>query len=419
MKIGLLTFPRLFDNFYDNNPTLLAQRLEPSVLYVAPQQGEKVFLPTNQPQPDIDLYLCSIYTRGWNEFIEFAGKVGKEKIIAGGYHPTALPEETSRYADKVVVGYCGNIDDIIDGPKGVHKGLFTFTPMERNLIDMKSMRQVYPDITQADICGSMVSSVGCPYDCSFCSTPQMSGRKMRVSALDYVDQEIANLKSHGVTTVFIRDESFATNPDIKNISERFKGQFRMVYSFGTGAVMAKREDLVKHLVQQGWHSLNFGLEDIGVKYSKNTNLKQATDNCQRNGMQYVLSFIVNDDGKTQEEARANYKALFDAFCDYKPSQVCANFLMPFPGTGIWNEYKDRITTRDFDKFDSKTPLFVAGELREWHKRMLVAVQLKYYRSEAYKSVRAFENGDSLHLRLVELEKEFGLDNVPWERLLDL
>src|SRR3989338_11498386 len=113
MKHGLLTFPGLFNSFYSAHPTKLAQRLEPSVLYIAPLQGESVFIPDNQPREDIDLYLCSVYTRGWNEFRQFAQTVGREKIIAGGYHPTALPEESLKYAHKVVPGYCRNIDDII------------------------------------------------------------------------------------------------------------------------------------------------------------------------------------------------------------------------------------------------------------------------------------------------------------------
>ncbi len=420
MKFGLMTFPGLFNHFYSANPTKLAQRLEPSVLYVAPQLGESMFLPDNQPREDIDLYLCSVYTRGWNEFKKFASRVGRDRVIAGGYHPTALPEETLKHAHKVVPGYCKNIDDIIEGPEGIVRGEFGFTSMRRDLVDMKSMRQVYPDITREDISGSMVSSVGCPYDCEFCSTPNMSGKKMRVSESEYVEREIEDLRSKGVTTVFIRDESFATNSRIKDFAPLFKDKFRMVYSFGTGAVMAKRPDLVRALVESGWHSLNFGLEDIGVSYKKNRNLAEAVENCQREGMKYVMSFIVNDAGKSKEEARANYNALFEAFTDLKPSQVCANFLMPFPGTQLWGFYRNKVNEEDFDKFDSKTPIFTKGDLGEWHKRMLVAVQLKYYQSETYnKGVRPFDVNDNLHLRMRELERECGLENIKWEDLLEI
>lgn len=418
MKLGLLTFPRLTNTFTENRPTLLAQRLEPSVLFLNPS-AESVFIEDNQPRPDCDLYLCSVYTRGWEEFKRFAIEVGRDKVIAGGYHPTACPSDALAYAAKVVTGYCSNIDEILAAGPGVHAGKFGFTPMRRDLIDMKGLRQIYPDILPNEISGSMVSSVGCPYDCDFCSTPNMSGRRMQISSLEYVEKEIANLVHHGVSTVFIRDESFATHPKMTEIAPLFRGKFRVLYSFGTGAVMAKRPDLVRCLVDNGWHSLNFGLEDVGTRYKKNVNLKMAAANCRQNGMGMVMSFIVNDDGKDYETAKANYQALYEAFCDLGPMQVCANFLMPFPGTQIWPRYKDRLQAGDFERFDSKTPLFCAPELKSWHKRMIVAVQLKYYLSDAYKKVRRFECGDTLHLRMVELAKEFGLSDVAPERLLEV
>lgn len=420
MKFGLLTFPGLYNSFYSCADTRFTQRLEPSVLYVAPKIGEKVFIDDNQPRDDVDLYLCSIYTRGWNEFRRFAKRVGRDRVIAGGYHATAMPEEAFKYARTVVVGYCGNIDEILEQPPGIYNGAFSFTPLRRDLLDMSRMAQVYPDIGPADISGSMVSSVGCPYSCDFCSTPQMSGKRMKVSSLEYVREEIENLRLHGATTVFIRDESFATNPMLEEISGLFKGKFRVVYSFGTGAVMAKREDQIAHLVKQGWHSLNFGLEDVGVSYRKNRDLKVATENCKKHGLRYVMSFIVNDDGKSREEARANYKTLYEAFADYQPSQVCANFLMPFPGTALWESYKARITEDDFDRFDSKTPIFSGQTRSRWHRRMIVAVQLKYYYSESYnRDVRNFDCGDNLYLRMKELEREFELEHVAWDRLLEL
>ena len=103
MKYGLAVFPALYDSFYGEDRRLLyTQRLEPSVLYVAPRSGDCVFLADNRPRPDVDVYLCSVYTRGWREFTAFAAQVGRGRVVAGGYHPTAMPQETLAYAHKVV-----------------------------------------------------------------------------------------------------------------------------------------------------------------------------------------------------------------------------------------------------------------------------------------------------------------------------
>jgi radical SAM superfamily enzyme YgiQ (UPF0313 family) len=413
-KYGLAVFPSIYDSFYGKEKRLLlAQRLEPSILYTVPVNGESVFLKDNEPRPDVALYLCSVFTRGWQEFKEFSVRVGREKIVAGGYHPTALPQDVLPYARKVITGYCGNVDDVLDGPDGICSGKLTFTPMRRGLIEQRDLRQVYPDVRDYDIIGSMVSSVGCPFACDFCSTPNMSGRKMTHAQLEYVEREIADLQRRGVSVVFVRDESFATNRNIKEIAQLFKGKFRMVYSFGTGNVMAQREDIVRGLAECGWHSFNFGLEDVGTQYRKNKLLKQATENCNKYGVQYPLSFIVNDD-KPKDEAAENYRQLYKAFCDLKPSQVCANFLMPMPGSGLWERYKGRIKESDFEKYDSKTPLLCDPSLVEWHKRMIVLVQVAYYFSEHYP--RNFCCGDVLHRRVTELAEEYNINDCDFDEV---
>lgn len=420
MKIALLTFPSLYDSFYDGTQTKYHQLLEPSVLYVKPKNHPSIFIDNNQPQEGIDYYICSVYTRGWNEFKAFSQKVGKDKIISGGYHPTALPDEAIKYSNQVVTGYCNNIDEILEKGPGIYKGNFGFAPMDRSLINMSHQNQVYPDINDNDVKGSMVTSVGCPYNCNFCSTPNMSGRKMKTSEFDYVEEEIQNLLNHKVTTVFLRDESFATHPKIKEIARIFKDKFRILYSFGTLGIFSKREDILKELAEIGWHSFNFGLEDIGVKYNKNSNIKQTTDNCRKYGLKYNMSFIINDHAKTKEQLQQNYNSLYEAFIDYKPSQVNANFMMPLPGTELWKEFGHLFKENDFDKFDSKTPLFSSGELAEWNKRMLVAVQLKYYYSDIYnKEVREFSCNDNLYKRMIELETKFDLKGISHDKLLEL
>ncbi len=121
MKIGLMVFPTLYDTHgADSAASDLGQRLEPSVLSLASRRNGDVniFIHDNKPKDDIDIYLCSVYTRGWHEFCEFSKLVGRDKIIAGGYHPTARPMDTLSFAKKVVTGLCGNIEEILDMPNG-------------------------------------------------------------------------------------------------------------------------------------------------------------------------------------------------------------------------------------------------------------------------------------------------------------
>ena len=268
MRIALLVFPSLFDthDIASASSSSWGQKLEPSILAMASDrpQDTNEFIYDNTPRDDIDLYLCSVYTRGWDEFCKFSTLVGRNKIIAGGYHPTARPIETLAYARKVVTGLCGNIEDIIESSTiGIIPGIQRPRLMRRDLINMKHMSQIYPDVRPGAIVGSSVSSTGCPYDCDFCATPGMSGRKMNAYPIELVERDVADLTKYGTKVVFIRDESFATHPEFEQAVKMYgTGNFEVLYSFGTAAALTEKK--VKLLADNGWHSLCLGLEDVGV-----------------------------------------------------------------------------------------------------------------------------------------------------------
>ncbi len=413
MKIGLMVFPKLYDTHsVESKSSDLGQRLEPSILSLASSREEdfNFFIADNNPRDDIDLYLCSIYTRGWQEFCEFSKKVGRNKIIDGGYHPTARPLDTLTYAKKVVTGLCGNIEEIIEMKNGgIIQGKAIHKLMDRSLIVMKDMQQVYPDVMPHMNVGSSVSSVGCPYDCDFCATPQMSGRKMTAYDMELIEKDIVDLKKYNTNVVFIRDESFATHPNFEQAVKAYgSAGFDVLYSFGTAAAMTEKK--LKILRDNNWHSLCLGLEDVNTNYKKNKSLFEVSELCHQFNIGLTLSFIVKDEGKNREDIIKNYQALTRAFFDLKPIMVCANFFMPLPGTKLGDSMKDRVTQDMWSKFDSKTPLFCSNELELLHRKLAVGVQLNWYRSKEYKAIREFECGDTLHLRMLELESAFGFNN---------
>lgn len=413
MRIALLVFPTLYNTHSKESASSdLGQRLEPSVLSLVSQRpgDTSEFIEDNIPRNGIDLYLCSIYTRGWEEFCEFSKKVGRDKIIAGGYHPTARPLDALVYARKVVTGLCGNIEEIIEHPHGgVIQGKAVHRLMNRNLIKMDDMQQVYPDVMPYMNVGSSVSSVGCPYDCDFCATPQMSGRKMTAYDTNLIEEDIQDLKKYNTNVVFIRDESFATHPNFDEAVQLYgNAGFDVLYSFGTAAALNEKK--MRHLADNNWHSLCLGLEDVNTTYRKNKTLFAVSEMCQKYNVGLTLSFIVNDDKKSLEDMIKNYQALTQAFFELKPIMVCANFFMPLHGTKLGDSMQDRVDAKMWSKFDSKTPLFSSPELEYLHRQLAVAVQLNWYYSSEYAKLRNFECGDTLHLRMLELAKSFGFEN---------
>jgi radical SAM superfamily enzyme YgiQ (UPF0313 family) len=59
----------------------------------------------------------------------------------------------------------------------------------------------------------MITSRGCPYDCSFCSTPKTSNRRWRYQSPEKVLAEVTYLKERfGVQDIFIQDDNFSVDP---------------------------------------------------------------------------------------------------------------------------------------------------------------------------------------------------------------
>lgn len=232
--------------------------------------------------------------------------------------------------------------------------------------------------------------------------------------LDMVHEDIRQLKEHNTNVVFIRDESFATHPNFFEVVEAYgAAKFEVLYSFGTAAALNEKK--IEHLAKNNWHSLCLGLEDVGTQYRKNKTLWQVSEWCLKHKVGLTLSFIINDASPSSEAALGNYKVLARIFRELNPVMVCANFFMPLPGTKLGDQMQHRITPADWKHFDSKTPLFSPPELVLLHRRLAVAVQIQWYRSEQYAKLRKFDCGDTLHLRMMELEKAFELDQgIPAE-----
>lgn len=92
--------------------------LEPSVLTVLPEVDNVEYSLKNLDFNDGDVryYVCSVYISGYDEFVDWAGRHDRNKIVAGGYHPTAFPEEFERYAFKVVQGSCDDFFGTVSQP---------------------------------------------------------------------------------------------------------------------------------------------------------------------------------------------------------------------------------------------------------------------------------------------------------------
>ena len=126
----------------------------------------------------------------------------------------------------------------------------------------------------------LLSSRGCPYQCSFCYTPLAFGRRIRTHSVTRVAEEMLWLWRQGVRRFWFADPSFTFRP------ERVHRLFDQLLSCGchpdiwleTRADLVDRDLLLK-MKQAGVHTVAYGLEsacaEVLIRIRKPLDLDQV------------------------------------------------------------------------------------------------------------------------------------------------
>lgn len=390
--------------------------LEPSLLTVLPDDTEEVkckyFLNEKDidiPDEDVLCYACSVYITGVRDFISFCKKIGnKEKIVCGGYEPTCSTEKFKPYASKIIVGTCNQFFETLAQDGQVVKGITKWNRIPRyDLWDIKLNQQIIPDKMPSDLVTSVNTSQGCPFKCNFCCSPLICDHLVR-KPIELLRREISCLQKMHPKFIFIRDENFPLCSDWRERLAEISKLGAKIYMFGSSNLLLNEGDIA-YMKSCGTYMVCLGLEDVTESYAKNGQLDRSCSLLHNHGIGVYLSFIVNPlKIKTESSSSEFYSKLHARFTDLAPEMVCGNFLMPFPGTKIWEDYKDIVTEDDFAHYDSKSA-FLEKDLERRAKMEfdMFKHQWIYYTSSFYSSnVRKFDIGDTLHLRFLELRDEF-------------
>jgi len=388
--------------------------LEPSILTVLPDGKNVEYDPKNRlyNDEDVQLYLCSVYISGYDEFVVWALKHDKAKIVVGGYQPTTFPEEFTRYAFKVVQGPCDNLFETLKQEGQVVDGICTYDRLpRRDLYDLSTNQQIIPDKKPEDMVVSINTSLGCSQKppCDFCCTPIMCPALIS-KPIELVKREAASLVVYGPKFCFIRDENFTMQRDWQERLSIIHAALpeTKLYLFASANTITSQEK-ADYLAANGVYMVCLGLEDPTKDYAKNKTMDTVVGYLKKAGIYIYLSFIVDPLAIVgREEGEAFYQKLNKRFIELAPEMVCGNFLMPFRGTGLWDRYYQFVGPEDYKYYDSKTPFLVRNPiLREKMKFWMFWYQWKYFTSKFYNiSVRKFDTGDTLNLRFIELYDEF-------------
>lgn len=217
----------------------------------------------------------------------------------------------------------------------------------------------------------LITSRGCPYNCSFCSSNTQYGRKVVTRPLSSVKEEIENLaKEYGTKELMITDSTFQSRPDFEEFMEILKdlnNKHGIKYTAQTRAdsIVNKPEQL-KMMKDSGVTSLTIGAESASQKVleamnkrSYYRNVPKALKLIQESGIEAGTYWLVGHPGSSAKEERKTKNAIQDLLERKLSDHYEVKIFIPFPGTKSSKDTRIAWSDSNFSnfKFDSSTPVY--------------------------------------------------------------
>jgi anaerobic magnesium-protoporphyrin IX monomethyl ester cyclase len=320
-------------------------------------------------------------------------KTENNRIVFGGVHPSALPNLVlnEECIDAIVTGEGEKamlqlVEDTAKG-KNIHKARYEVAYLEE-LDDMpfpdrkaikneRNIQQAFQD--GGERITSMLSSRGCPFRCTFCSSHVLWGRTARFRSPANIIAEVEELvKDWSIQFLKFSDDTFTTSKN--NVMEfcKLKKEKNIGIEFGANAhVNTIDEEMLKQLADSGCRELWYGVESGSPRILKQMHkatdierIKRIFKLTKEHGIKTRAYFLLGIPDETMEDI-----AMTEQLCDeLEPDNVGFTLLAPFP----CNEYYDPVLMADwdwsiFDEYSNnwvRTQTLSNQELKEIQKRLV-------------------------------------------------
>jgi magnesium-protoporphyrin IX monomethyl ester (oxidative) cyclase len=334
----------------------------------------------------VDLVAISSMTGAFKQ-AERLARIAKEAgafVVMGGFHPTALPEEVLKLScvDVVVIGEGEETfrELVLNGPSRAVKGIAyregggIVTTEPRPVIanidsirfPLRSLRpDRYGEKGNAYSIDTIYTSRGCPWSCSFCANDQMH-KGWRGRSAENVVEEIALLHDpKSKKLIKIWDANFLTNIGRAEkicdmMIERGLTNFRIMTET-RAKDLVRAERILDKLRRIGLSKVGLGIESpneatLALMNKKNSlgDVSKAISLCKEHQIGAEGYFIIGHYTENREDTLR--------YPEFARSlglrQALFMVMTPYPGTGIFREYKEegKICSFDWDLYNNYCPV---------------------------------------------------------------
>lgn len=275
------------------------------------------------------------------KFSDELRKLGK-KVVLGGIHPTALPDEAKQHADAVVVGEAESVwaEVLKDALNGNLKPFYygerlPLDDMPLPLAGFMKGRYKFRAVFTAR---------GCPYKCSFCSVRKFFGDTVRCRPIEKVVEEVKKCTGR----VYFNGDDTIWGEDLSRSIELFTGLSRGTkkWWYGFGDLRAPQSLLGDKLLKAarksglfsvwaGWEtSSSKGLKMYHAVAKQGKNREDAVKKIKKYGIDVTLFVVLGG----RSDTAADFENVV-GLAKRLGVIIHPVLLTPLPGTELYEEYK--------------------------------------------------------------------------------
>jgi anaerobic magnesium-protoporphyrin IX monomethyl ester cyclase len=249
---------------------------------------------------------------------------------------------------------------------------------------------------------SILTSRGCPYQCSFCASSKLAGTFWRARSVESIIEEIQFVKdTYGYRAFAFVDDNFTLNPQrVIDLCEEIgkRGLDIHWWCFSRVDTIVKNPEMVSLMYEAGCRSTYIGIESRNQDTLDSYNKKISADIAREaiailkdNKIEMTASFIIgalNEDKEMVEDTLRFAKSL-------NPNTVSFTILISYLGIDLFEQVKDRIITFDWRKYDG---IHSVIRLKHFKPMQLQFTLLRFYISFYLRSFAAIKDFLKFYLR---------------------
>jgi len=304
-------------------------------------------------------------------------------VLMGGPHVTYLAEEALEHADFVVRGEgerplmafidawerdkdYSQIPNLSYKKSGrvVHNAMLSL-PENLDWLPFPDFSLLRPNLERRNKMSSIpvLTSRGCPFDCSFCSVTGMFGKKYRFRSTENIIDELRRYNSRK-NFIFFYDDNFAANRERTKdllramIRERFK--FR--WTTQVRADVARDPELIRLMKKSKCHTLYIGFESLNPESLKDmkknqtvAEISEAVRILRQNRINIHGMFVLGFDQDDWKTVKRTVKFAIKS----RLSSTQFLILTPLPGSEFYEKMasENRIRFHDWTLYDAHHVVF--------------------------------------------------------------